>query len=98
MASVSSAPPTRFSADEMAKMSLSSKGVHADDRIAAHRAVAPAMHVSTTYRYSDDPTQLKHTGDPDWHNSDVSEQKFHGQHSSTQPARTAAFNFDFIVS
>ncbi|CAG9971344.1 unnamed protein product [Clonostachys byssicola] len=39
--------------------SLSSKVVHADDNISAHRAVAPAMHVSTTFRYDDDPDQLK---------------------------------------
>jgi hypothetical protein len=33
--------------------------VHADDGISTHRAVAPAMHVSTTFRYNDDPEQLK---------------------------------------
>lgn len=63
------APPT----DEVARLSLSSglalssRTVHADDHIAAHRAVAPAMHVSTTFRYSDDPEQLK-----SWDNADVS--------------------------
>ncbi|KAL6403423.1 cystathionine beta-lyase [Ilyonectria robusta] len=43
----------------MAGLSLASRGVHADDNIAVHRAVAPAMHVSTTFRYSDDPDLLK---------------------------------------
>ncbi|UPK98309.1 hypothetical protein LCI18_009244 [Fusarium solani-melongenae] len=43
----------------VAGLSLSSRAVHADDGIQAHRAVAPAMHVSTTFRYSDDPEQLK---------------------------------------
>lgn len=57
------APP----ADDMARLSLSSRTVHADDGIAAHRAVAPAMHVSTTFRYSDDPGQLS-----PWNNFDVS--------------------------
>ncbi|VUC33098.1 unnamed protein product, partial [Clonostachys rosea] len=46
--------------------SLSSKVVHADDHISAHRAIAPAMHVSTTFRYDDDPDQLKM-----WVNTDV---------------------------
>lgn len=42
-------------------LSLASRAVHADDGIAAHRAVAPAMHVSTTFRYARDPERL----DPD---------------------------------
>lgn len=49
------------------KLSLSSRAVHADDHISAHRAIAPAMHVSTTFRYSDDPEQLL-----GWDNIDVS--------------------------
>lgn len=40
------------------ELSLASLSVHADDGISAHRAVAPAMHVSTTFRYSDDPDNL----------------------------------------
>lgn len=51
--------------------SLSSKVVHADDNISAHRAIAPAMHVSTTFRYDDDPDQLKM-----WVNTDVSKLGF----------------------
>lgn len=40
------------------ELSLASLSVHADDGISTHRAVAPAMHVSTTFRYSDDPDNL----------------------------------------
>lgn len=41
------------------QLSLSSRLVHADDGLAAHSAVAPAMHVSTTFRYSDNPDDLQ---------------------------------------
>lgn len=40
------------------ELALASLSVHADDHISAHRAVAPAMHVSTTFRYSDNPDDL----------------------------------------
>lgn len=46
----------------LAGMSLATRGVHGDDGIAAHAAVAPAMHVSTTFRYSDDPEKLTFWG------------------------------------
>ncbi|KAK3363047.1 Cys/Met metabolism PLP-dependent enzyme-domain-containing protein [Lasiosphaeria hispida] len=39
-------------------LSLSSRGVHADDYLNSHQAVAPPMHVSTTFRYSKDPDAL----------------------------------------
>lgn len=48
-------------------LSLASQLVHADDNVSAHRAVAPAMHVSTTYRYHNDPARLVPGGD----NTDV---------------------------
>jgi hypothetical protein len=48
-------------------LSLAARTVHADDGISAHRAVAPAMHVSTTFRYNDDPDKLSA-----WDNTDVS--------------------------
>lgn len=51
----------------IAQLSLASRAVHADDGIQSHRAVAPAMHVSTTFRYSDEPENLK-----SWDNVDVS--------------------------
>ena len=34
------------------ELSRSSRAVHADDYINTHRAVAPPMHVSTTFRYN----------------------------------------------
>ena len=40
-------------------LGFAARAVHADAGISAHRAVAPAMHVSTTFRYSDDPEVLK---------------------------------------
>lgn len=42
-----------------ASLSLATRSVHADDRISGSRDVAPAIHVSTTFRYSDDPDQLQ---------------------------------------
>ncbi|KAG6041297.1 hypothetical protein E4U41_005125 [Claviceps citrina] len=61
---------------ELARLSLSSRAIHADDYISAHRAVAPAMHVSTTFRYPDNPDDLQRSGDPekppDWNNLDPS--------------------------
>ncbi|KAK4211734.1 cystathionine beta-lyase [Rhypophila decipiens] len=41
------------------QLSLSSRSVHADDYINNHQAVAPPMHVSTTFRYSRNPDDLK---------------------------------------
>ncbi|KUI63267.1 hypothetical protein VP1G_10411 [Cytospora mali] len=46
-------------------LSLSSLSVHADDYINNHRAVAPPLHVSTTYRYNSDPDKLAQ-----WSNTD----------------------------
>ena len=48
-------------------LGFASRTVHADDGISAHRAVAPAMHVSTTFKYNDDPDELSA-----WSNIDVS--------------------------
>lgn len=39
-------------------LGLASRAVHADDKISAHRAVAPPMHVSTTFAYDKDPAKL----------------------------------------
>ncbi|PHH60059.1 hypothetical protein CDD81_2145 [Ophiocordyceps australis] len=49
-----------------ASQSLATRAVHADHGIAAHRAVAPAMHVSTTFCYTDDADKLdpQNTTDP----------------------------------
>lgn len=47
------------------KLGLSSLSVHADDYINNHRAVAPPLHMSTTFRYNDDPDRLRA-----WDNTD----------------------------
>lgn len=39
-------------------LSLSAQTIHADDYLNSHQAVAPPMHVSTTFRYSNDPDEL----------------------------------------
>lgn len=57
--------------DKLAGLSLASRAVHADNGIQSHRAVAPAMHVSTTFRYNDDPDALRA-----WDNTDVSADLF----------------------
>jgi hypothetical protein len=41
------------------ELSLASRSVHADDYMNSHRAVAPPMHVSTTFRYSRNPNELQ---------------------------------------
>lgn len=48
------------------ELSLASRSIHADDYINTHRAVAPPMHVSTTFRYARDPDELV-----PWLNTDV---------------------------
>lgn len=47
-------------------LGFASRSVHADDYISAHRAVAPPLHVSTTFRYSSNPDDLV-----PWENIDV---------------------------
>jgi hypothetical protein len=43
----------------LSNLSLSSKTIHADDFLNQGQDVAPAMHVSTTYRYNRDPDKLR---------------------------------------
>ncbi|KAK4170396.1 pyridoxal phosphate-dependent transferase [Cladorrhinum sp. PSN259] len=50
--------PNKLAAAFSKELSLASRSVHADDYINNHQAVAPPMHVSTTFRYSDDPDKL----------------------------------------
>ncbi|KAI1172546.1 pyridoxal phosphate-dependent transferase [Nemania sp. FL0916] len=45
-------------ASRLQHMSLSAQAVHADDFLNTHAAVAPPMHVSTTFRYSENPDDL----------------------------------------
>ena len=44
--------------NELTKLSLSSKTIHADDFLNAGHDVAPPLHVSTTFRYSNNPDAL----------------------------------------
>ena len=53
-------------------LTLASRTVHADGHIASHRAIAPAMHVSTTFRYSENPDELSGVGIGEFENLDVS--------------------------
>jgi len=50
--------PKELAEEFTRKLSLASRSVHADDYINNHQAVAPPMHVSTTFRYSRDPDNL----------------------------------------
>lgn len=51
--------------DQSLSYSLATLGVHGDDPINSSSDVAPALHVSTTFRYPNDPAQLKPTDDLD---------------------------------
>jgi hypothetical protein len=42
----------------MSGLSLSSQSIHADDFLNVNQDVAPALHVSTTFRYSSNPDKL----------------------------------------
>ncbi|CAK3762963.1 cystathionine gamma-synthase [Lecanosticta acicola] len=45
-------------ASNASKLSLATRGIHADDPTNAYTDVAPALHVSTTYRYPRNPDEL----------------------------------------
>jgi hypothetical protein len=59
------AGPDQLSAAFGRQLSLASRSVHADDYTNTHSAVAPPMHVSTTFRYTDDPDKLLPVYDDD---------------------------------
>ncbi|KAI1806450.1 cystathionine gamma-synthase [Daldinia bambusicola] len=46
-------------ASRLQHLSLSAQTIHADDFLNSHQSVAPPMHVSTTFRYNDDPDELE---------------------------------------
>ncbi|KAI1452341.1 PLP-dependent transferase [Annulohypoxylon moriforme] len=46
-------------ASRLHHLSLSAQTIHADDFLNSHQSVAPPMHVSTTFRYSRNPDELK---------------------------------------
>ncbi|KAI0143620.1 pyridoxal phosphate-dependent transferase [Xylariaceae sp. FL1272] len=45
-------------ASQYQRLSMSAQTIHADDFLNSHTAVAPPMHVSTTFRYSRNPDEL----------------------------------------
>lgn len=45
-------------ASRLQHLSISAQTIHADDFLNSHSAVAPPMHVSTTFRYSQNPDDL----------------------------------------
>ncbi|KAI1757187.1 pyridoxal phosphate-dependent transferase [Xylaria castorea] len=47
-------------ATRLQHLSLAAQTVHADDFLNSHSAVAPPMHVSTTFRYSRNPDELSY--------------------------------------
>lgn len=49
------------------KLSLATRGVHADDEIHTYTDVAPALHVSTNFRYPRDPDKLRPVTHDDAH-------------------------------
>ncbi len=51
--------PGKLAAAFERELSLASRAIHADDYINNHQAVAPPLHVSSTYRYSHDPDKLQ---------------------------------------
>ncbi|KAI0016060.1 cystathionine beta-lyase [Xylariomycetidae sp. FL0641] len=53
------APEAAALATRYQHLSLAAQTVHADDFLNSHPAVAPPMHTSTTFRYSDDPDLLR---------------------------------------
>lgn len=60
-------------------LSLAARAIHAGDHLNSHQAVAPPMHVSTTFRYSDDPEKLQ-----SWVNPNVSSHSW-GNNKSWTP-------------
>ncbi|KAK7965237.1 cystathionine gamma-synthase protein [Apiospora saccharicola] len=69
-------------------LSLSAQTIHADDFLNSHQAVAPPMHVSTTFRYSDNPEELS-----PWHNpnpANVHDSHVYSRESAPNSARMEA--------
>ncbi|KAI0446759.1 pyridoxal phosphate-dependent transferase [Xylaria telfairii] len=56
-------------ASRLQHLSLSAQTVHADDFLNSHSAVAPPMHVSTTFRYSRNPDELSYMVNTSPHNA-----------------------------
>lgn len=52
-------PSNTIPQEELQDYSLATRGVHADDVMNTYSDVAPALHVATTFRYTDDLDKLK---------------------------------------
>ncbi|KAK8126796.1 Cys/Met metabolism PLP-dependent enzyme [Apiospora kogelbergensis] len=75
-------------ATRLQHLSLSAQTIHADDFLNSHQAVAPPMHVSTTFRYSDNPEELS-----PWHNpnpANVHDSHVYSRESAPNSARMEA--------
>ncbi|GMK56056.1 hypothetical protein CspeluHIS016_0211120 [Cutaneotrichosporon spelunceum] len=57
--------PTQNTPESLAHLSPATLAIHGDDGIQQHKAIAPAMHVSTTFRYHDDPDKIVFWGEYD---------------------------------
>lgn len=57
--SAAASGPDRLASAFPRQLSIASLSVHADDYINSHRAVAPPLHTSTTFRYAPDPDDLR---------------------------------------
>jgi hypothetical protein len=40
------------------EMHMATRGIHADDFVSPHRAIAPGMHTAVNFRYARDPDEL----------------------------------------
>ncbi|WYZ42903.1 hypothetical protein EsH8_VI_000602 [Colletotrichum jinshuiense] len=74
--------------DGISKLSLATRTVHADDGISAQRDVAPAMHVSTTFKYNRDPDTLRSAEEVDL--SDLSTSHIYSRYSAPNTTRFEA--------
>ncbi|KAJ9156965.1 Cystathionine gamma-synthase [Coniochaeta hoffmannii] len=73
------------------ELSIASLSVHADDYINSHRAVAPPLHTSTTFRYAPDPDDLR-----PWDNLDPNAP--HDSHIYSRDSAPNSSRFEAILS
>jgi hypothetical protein len=51
-------PKDHIPSQGISSLSLSSQAIHADDFLNVNQDIAPALHVSTTFRYTSNPDEL----------------------------------------
>ncbi|KAG9248266.1 pyridoxal phosphate-dependent transferase [Calycina marina] len=78
------------STEQASSLSLSSQAVHADDFLNSGQDVAPPLHVSTTYRYNNDPSKLKTWAEKDADNSHEGEGHIYSRHTAPNTTRFEA--------